>query len=79
MVPRHLPEWQYFTAKKVSQRIFFVLSIIKFLLEKIKKHTGMDIDWSKRIIHLLDTHPFIPNFEKHMGLPTDWKQMELWR
>jgi hypothetical protein len=39
----------------------------------------MDIDWSKRIIDLLDARPPVPNFEKHMGLPNQWKQMDLWR
>jgi abortive infection bacteriophage resistance protein len=78
-VPRKIQKWDYFREQTVSRRTFFMLSIIKFLLDKIKEHTGMDIDWSNRIINLLDSRPFVPNFDKHIGLSADWKQMDLWR
>jgi abortive infection bacteriophage resistance protein len=77
--PKSLPEFQCFRNEVPVWRLFFVLSVIKFLLGGIKKRTNVDIDWSNRIISLLDAHPPVPNFDKHMGLPSDWKQMELWR
>jgi abortive infection bacteriophage resistance protein len=78
-IPKRRSEWDCFRENNLSRRTFFTLSIIKFLLNKIKEHTNVDIDWSKRIVALMDNHPHVPNFERHMGIPGNWKQMDLWQ
>ena len=78
-VPYNLVEFQYFQQGGSTWRLFFVLSIIKFLLDKIKERTNVDIEWKQRIVDLLNNHPPVPNFEMFLGLSRDWQQMTLWK
>jgi abortive infection bacteriophage resistance protein len=77
-VPHRRPEWDSFRVPGINRRIFCALSVIKFLLDKIKEQTKMDIDWSPRIVNLLRSRPNVPNFENLFGLPNDWQQSYLW-
>ena len=78
-IPHHLSEFQYFQQGGCTWQLFFVLTIIKFLLDTIKTRTGVDIEWRQRIVDLLKNHPPVPNFERSLGLPHDWQQMDLWK
>ena len=78
-VPHNLVEFQYFQQDGSTWRLFFVLSIIKFLLDRIKERTNVDIEWRQRIVALINNRPPVPNFERFLGLPNDWQQMILWQ
>jgi abortive infection bacteriophage resistance protein len=78
-VPNNLVEFQYFQQGGSTWRLFYILSIIKFLLDRIKERTNVDIEWRQRIVDLLNHHPPVPNFERFFGLPNHWQRMDLWK
>ena len=77
--PHRHPEWDCFRRSDATRRVFFILSIIQFLLDKIKERTNVDIEWRQRIVDLLKNHPPVPKFERFLGLSNDWQQMTLWK
>ena len=69
-IPRRNPTFQSLDNKK----IFFVLSMIRYLLERID---GDEYDFGKALVALLGEFPEIPL--RNMGFPDDWESRELWR
>ena len=70
MIPRHKPAF----AGLNNRKIFFVLSIIRYLLERID---GDEYDFRRELIQLLAEYPEVPLH--NMGFPADWKEREIWR
>jgi abortive infection bacteriophage resistance protein len=70
MVPRHNPAFSGLNNRK----IFFVLSMIRYLLEEID---GDEYDFRGELMRLLASYPDVPLY--NMGFPNDWRERELWR
>lgn len=56
-----------------NTKIFFVLSMIRYLLEKID---GDEYNFKAEIKQLLASYPEVPLY--NMGFPEDWEGMTLW-
>jgi len=56
------------------RKIFFVLSIIRYLLEKID---GDEYNFKQEIKQLFAEYSEVPLF--NMGFPEDWEERALWR
>ena len=57
-----------------NRKIFFVLSMVRYLLERID---GGEYDFGKALAALLGEYPEVPL--RNMGFPEDWRSLELWR
>lgn len=57
-----------------NTKIFFVLSVIRYLLEKID---GDEYDFKAEIKELLAMYPEVPIF--NMGFPENWEERMIWR
>ncbi|ADV46549.1 Abi family protein [Nitratifractor salsuginis] len=69
MVPRGNPAFSGLNNRK----IFFVLSMIRYLLEAID---GDEYDFRGELMRLLAAYPDVPLY--NMGFPEDWKARTLW-
>ena len=69
---RKYPEW-YVAAEIKNNRIFGILTILKYLLDKIAPQSK----WSSRLIELLKEYSEIPL--KSMGFPDDWAATPIWK
>ncbi|AZL54402.1 Abi family protein [Aliarcobacter skirrowii] len=57
-----------------NQKIFFVLTMILFILEKIDSE---EFDFKKELKHLLDKYSIVDI--KAMGFSDTWKELEIWK
>jgi abortive infection bacteriophage resistance protein len=57
-----------------NTKIFFVLTVIQYLLEKID---GDEYGFKAEIKKLLATYPEVPVF--NMGFPANWEERSIWR
>lgn len=56
-----------------NDRVFAVLSMCRYLMQRIAPNS----QWASRVVKLIDAHPTIPL--EVMGMPSHWKEHELWR
>lgn len=69
---RHRPEW-YDPVEIYNQRVFAILTILKYLLSNITPQT----DWSGSLLSLLHEYDEIPI--RQMGFPANWQESPLWQ
>ena len=68
---RKFPQWRHPAMPK--NQMGFMLTICRYWLERIAPGNS----WTARTFELFDTYPEIPPGK--MGLPEDWRELELWR
>lgn len=71
MIPAKQPAWNQ-PYRLESRRIFAILTIANYCLEKISPGTG----WASRWRALLEEHPRI--HRRSMGVPVNWLESSLW-
>lgn len=71
-IPRKDPRWHQ-PVEVTNHRIFSVLSICKFCLDKIAPQS----QWPTRLKQMLSDYPEIPL--GNMGFPTEWQNSPIWK
>ena len=69
---RHHPEW-HLPIEINNQRIFSVLTILKYLLN----YVALNENWSERLHSLISEYDSIPI--RQMGFPKKWRESPLWQ